>query len=103
MFGAVGITSKSVESASTTAVQTATPSILHQTATPGAAVSDGQTDDSDSQEDRMIDQIGEMAEDSKHEETNIDDISPEERKRQEEMPRNPKKRMFEAEVKRDEL
>ena len=37
--------------------------------------------------------------------TNIDDISPEERKRQEEMPRNSKKRMFEENVQmsKDEL
>lgn len=48
----------------------------------------------------MIDRIGKMADDQ--EETNIHDISPEERKRQDEMPRNPKKRMYEAEVK-DEL
>ncbi|EAS28878.3 protein transport membrane glycoprotein Sec20 [Coccidioides immitis RS] len=39
--------------------------------------------------------------------TNVDDISPEERKRQEEMPRNPKKRMWEENIdkasKKDEL
>jgi hypothetical protein len=32
------------------------------------------------------------------ERTNIDDISPEERRRQEEAPRNPKKRMMEGEI-----
>lgn len=39
--------------------------------------------------------------------TNVDDISPEERKRQEELPRNPKKRMWEEgghkQTNRDEL
>ena len=55
----------------------------------------------------MIDQIGDMAEGkSDEEETNVDDISQEERQRQEEAPRNPKKRMYEAEVeepRKDEL
>lgn len=50
----------------------------------------------------------EQAQDSiKDEETNVDDISPEERARQDAMPRNPKKRMWEekveGDVKRDEL
>lgn len=42
----------------------------------------------------------------KGEGTNVDDISPEERQRQESMPRNPKKRMWEEktqDVKKDEL
>jgi hypothetical protein len=34
----------------------------------------------------------------KEKETNVDDISPEERKRQEQIPRNPKKRMMEGET-----
>jgi hypothetical protein len=57
--------------------------------------------------DRIIDKIGRMVEKSEQEEGSyIDDITPEERARQEELPRNPKKRMFEAEVEepvRDEL
>jgi hypothetical protein len=75
-----------------------------------------------SEEDRLIDRIGDMVdgngEDAKEgstgeeenwerEETNIGDISPEERQRQAELPRNPKKRMYEArevlEHRRDEL
>jgi protein transport protein SEC20 len=54
--------------------------------------------------DRVIDKIGQMVEES--EGSAIDDITPEERARQEALPRNPKKRMFEAEVVeqvRDEL
>lgn len=58
----------------------------------------------------MIEQIGRMVDEStkqqeptaSYEGTNVDDITPEERKRQEEMPRNPKKRMYEEEWK-DEL
>lgn len=54
-------------------------------------------------EDRLIDKIGEMVESHHmHESTNIDDISPEERQAQEEMPRNSKKRMYEEPI-RDEL
>lgn len=54
-------------------------------------------------EDRLIDQIGKMVDEGKQEGTGIDDISPEERQRQAELPRNTKKRMFEAEPVRDEL
>ena len=45
-------------------------------------------------------------EDKKGKGTNVDDISPEERQRQESMPRNPKKRMWEEKMedaKKDEL
>lgn len=56
------------------------------------------------EEDRLIDKIGRMVQgEDKHEETRIDDISPEERERQESIPRNTKKRMMEAEPTRDEL
>lgn len=109
VLGAIGLSSKSADAApsatSDTLVQGAvTPTLAHQaaTATTGdrqeaptqEAPTPGQEDD------RMIDRIGKMADDQ--EETNIHDISPEERRRQDEMPRNPKKRMYEAEVK-DEL
>lgn len=56
--------------------------------------------------DRVIDQIADMVEEANQKGTNIEDITPEERARQEELPRNSKKRMFEAEVQepvRDEL
>lgn len=56
------------------------------------------------EEDRLMDKIGRMVDDEgKQEGTNIDDISPEENQRQDEIPRNTKKRMFEAEPARDEL
>lgn len=57
----------------------------------------------DSTRDRVIDDIGTMAEDSHKQETNVDDISPEEIERQDEAPRNPKKRMYEAGGPKDEL
>ncbi|KAE8321742.1 hypothetical protein BDV39DRAFT_197328 [Aspergillus sergii] len=51
----------------------------------------------EAKEDRMIDHIGNMVEDNdENEETNIDDISPEEKRRQAELPRNTKKRINKA-------
>ncbi|KAF7594475.1 hypothetical protein BBP40_009108 [Aspergillus hancockii] len=65
----------------------------------------------ESKESRLIDRIGDTVDSNgdgveeesagkdgnqEHEETNIDDISPEERQRQAELPRNSKKRMYEA-------
>lgn len=56
----------------------------------------------DSTRERVIDEVGDMA-DSHKQETNVDDISPEERARQDELPRNPKKRMYEDGGAKDEL
>jgi hypothetical protein len=56
--------------------------------------------------DRVIDKIGDMVEQEQHKSVDIDDVTPEERARQAELPRNTKKRMFEAgmeEPVRDEL
>lgn len=88
-----------------------TPALVHETETPIPQGTVSATDTAweqeqaavqgDSNRDRMIDQIGDMAESTKQE-TNVDDISPEERERQEEIPRNPKKRMYE-EPSKDEL
>ncbi|KKZ64304.1 hypothetical protein EMCG_09688 [[Emmonsia] crescens] len=54
-----------------------------------------------------IEKIVEEGSDGKEKGTNVDDISPEERRRQEQMPRNPKKRMYEEkmmdESRKDEL
>ncbi|KAE8161152.1 hypothetical protein BDV40DRAFT_289516 [Aspergillus tamarii] len=51
----------------------------------------------EAKEDRMIDHIGNMVEDNEEiDETNIDDVSPEEKQRQAELPKNTKKRMYEA-------
>lgn len=58
----------------------------------------------EAEQDRIIDKIGRMVEDGKWDGTNIDDISPDERERQDKIPRNPKKRMYEEEeVVRNEL
>lgn len=47
----------------------------------------------------MVEQVGDMMDDTEGKRaTNIDDISEEERRRQRESPRNPKKRMMEVEV-----
>jgi protein transport protein SEC20 len=55
----------------------------------------------------MVEEVGKMVDEMKEGRgTNVDDISDEERRRQEEMPRNPKKRMMEVDVesgKKDEL
>ncbi|KGO68065.1 Sec20 [Penicillium expansum] len=45
---------------------------------------------------RVIDEIGDMVEKEKQTSVDIDDVTPEERARQAELPRNTKKRMFEA-------
>ncbi|OJD10627.1 hypothetical protein AJ78_08411 [Emergomyces pasteurianus Ep9510] len=62
--------------------------------------------DSESILDR-VEQIVENGNDNKEKGTNVDDISPEERRKQEQLPRNPKKRMYEEKVvderKKDEL
>lgn len=59
----------------------------------------------EAEENRIIDKIGRMVDGAgKHKGSSIDDISPEERQRQKEIPRNTKKRMFGGEEQmRDEL
>ncbi|KAE8352100.1 hypothetical protein BDV28DRAFT_158163 [Aspergillus coremiiformis] len=119
ILGAIGLSSKSVQ-----ALPSAVPSdtlaqeIPVSTPTTEAKVqnADGQPiwdqPVAETEEDRMIDHIGNMVEDNEREAkeepreineqqeetdaTNIDDLSPEERQRQAEIPRNPKKRMYEA-------
>lgn len=113
VLGAVGLTSTSVQSTQSPAVEntlaqeTPIPTLSHSTAVAESSASWDQAPASEEQQDsdRMIDEIGEMAEKDKQDETNIKDISEEERKRQEEIPRNTKKRMFEGtdENRRDEL
>lgn len=82
------------------AIREATGPMLSHVATthgPGTGAQDEAPTGGQSGGDRMIDRIGKMAEDSREQdETNIKDISPEERKRQEQMPRNTKKRVYEA-------
>lgn len=107
-LGAVGLTKGSTELSSSQSAGDISATI-QQTA---AAISGGtvptnsaswEDQPSVEDEDRIIDQIGKMVDEGKQQGTNIDDISPEERQRQEELPRNTKKRMFEAEPVRDEL
>ena len=104
-LGAVGILS-------TTSVQSASSSIdsklseaFQHTATalsgssvPTNSVSWDNEPSAQEEEDRLIDQIGRMVNgQGETEGANIYDITPEEKRSQEEMPRNPKKRMYEAE------
>ncbi|KAF9245472.1 hypothetical protein DTO027I6_8188 [Penicillium roqueforti] len=105
---------------STTAVQSASQSIsrdvstaIHQMAT--AATTGTVTASSTAWEqeptapidsNRVIDKIGDMVEQERQKSVDIDDVTPEERARQAKLPRNTKKRMFEAgmeEPVRDEL
>lgn len=118
-MSAVGIPGAAVELSrlSTSSALSNNPTGATPTVFPGGPLVTG-TDEyeelspvAQSDSESMVEQIGKMAEEStkeqhpevsKKEETNVDDISPEERERQEEMPRNPKKRMYE-EGKKDEL
>lgn len=114
-LSAVGLSSAAVQSSS--AVGASSQSVVYRTASdPISTVLPTQDKASDRGSpgpgyDSMVEQIGKMAEESNQpvqkqdsgssaqgRGTNIDDISPEERKAQEERPRNPKKRMYEAEV-----
>ncbi|KAJ6112091.1 hypothetical protein N7523_008152 [Penicillium sp. IBT 18751x] len=107
-LGAVGLTKGSTDISSThvaseisATMQQTAAAISGQSVLPRSASWEDQPSTDD--EDRLIDQIGKMVEEGKQEGTGIDDISPEERQRQAELPRNTKKRMFEAEPVRDEL
>lgn len=114
ILSAVGLSSPAVQNSS--AVGASSQSIVYRTASdPISTVLpvDMPRQDSDSDRDSlgpaydsMVEQIGQMAEkgdqpaqkQGKGQGTNIDDISPEERKAQEQKPQNTKKRMYEAEV-----
>lgn len=109
VLGAVGLSNKSVQ-VSSSPVASDISATIQQTAAAvtGTTAPSGDTawnqPSAQAEEDRVIDKIGCMAEeDQKHEGSAIDDISPEEKARQDEIPRNTKKRMFEAEPARDEL
>ncbi|KGO37251.1 Sec20 [Penicillium expansum] len=95
---------------STTAVQSASQSLsadvstaIHQmatAATTGTATASitawEQEPSAPIDSNRVIDEIGDMVEQEKQTSVDIDDVTPEERARQAELPRNTKKRMFEA-------
>lgn len=112
ILGSAGITSSAVQSslAADTFTTQEIPALVHET--QGTVPESGTGDTAwereivreEADQDRMIDKIGRMAEGGdKQEGTNIDGISPEERERQDEVPRNPKKRMYEEEPTKDEL
>lgn len=102
--GAVGITSKAIESSATTGTSEMlvqeTPALCH---VPEAKVHGVGTDTVPDQipgmesadRDWIIDKIGEIVEDNEESE-NLDVFIPEERLREAEIPSNTKKRMFEA-------
>ncbi|BCR91253.1 putative protein transport membrane glycoprotein Sec20 [Aspergillus chevalieri] len=112
ILGIVGITSKAVQSSQAVDAVTVqqTPALAHEAQ---RAVPEGDAGDTawereaareETDQDRMIDKVGRMVEEGdKQEGTNIDDISPEERKQRDDIPRNPKKRMYEEESVKDEL
>jgi hypothetical protein len=110
LLGAVGILKGSNELASSS-IASDISATIQQAATAVTSgpvpVGDASWDNekhTETEQDRIIDKIGRMVESGKWDGTNIDDISPEERERQDEIPRNPKKRMYEEEeVVRDEL
>ncbi|KAB8204450.1 hypothetical protein BDV34DRAFT_213900 [Aspergillus parasiticus] len=105
ILGAVGLSSKAVQP-SPSAIPS--ESLAQEVPVPtleteaNVQTADGQASwdvppVAEAKEDRMIDHIGNMVEDNEeNEETNIDDISPEEKQRQAEIPRNTKKRINKA-------
>lgn len=101
VLGVVGLSKTSVQTSSSP-IASDISATIQETATlvTGTTVPTGDTSwdrpPAQAEEDRLIDKIGKMAEEGKGEERAIDDISPEEKARQDEIPRNPKKRMFEA-------
>ncbi|KAJ5120083.1 hypothetical protein N7448_010752 [Penicillium atrosanguineum] len=107
-LGAVGMTKGSTELSSSqvasdisaTIQQTAAVVSGEHVSTKSASWEDHP---STNDEDRLIDQIGKMVDEGKQESASNDNILLEEVQRQAELPRNTKKRMFEAEPVRDEL
>ncbi|KAJ5161169.1 hypothetical protein N7492_006561 [Penicillium capsulatum] len=101
MLGVVGLSNTAVQSSPSpmasdiSATLQEAASAVTGTAVPNADTSRDQPQ-AQEEEDRLIDKIGKMAEEENNEKPAIDDISPEEKARQDEMPRNTKKRMFEA-------
>ncbi|KAJ5781011.1 hypothetical protein N7457_006171 [Penicillium paradoxum] len=110
--GAIGISNAALKSASGS-FSSEISVALHQTATSvatGTIVSSttawDQEPSAPADNNRRIDEIGEMVERAKQQGMNMDDYTPEEIERLAKLPRNTKKRMFEApreEQPRDEL
>jgi hypothetical protein len=105
-LGVAGLSSTAVQS-STDSLSGDISSVIHETATAvvGGTVTSTAAWEEPSvpvDSDRVIDEIGRIVEEAK-EKGGIDDITLEERERQEALPRNTKKRMYEDEPVRDEL
>ncbi|CAI7575058.1 unnamed protein product [Penicillium glandicola] len=110
--GAAGLSNTAVQSVSQS-LSADVSTAIHQMATAAATGTATATSAAWEQEpsppidtDRVIDKIADMVEQEKQTSVDIDDVTPEERARQAELPRNTKKRMFEAgmeEPVRDEL
>ncbi|KAJ5520496.1 hypothetical protein N7463_000949 [Penicillium fimorum] len=111
-LGAAGLSTTAVQSASQSPLGGVSTSV-HQMATAAATGAVTASNAAWEQEpsapidnNRVIDKIGDMVEQEKQKGIDIDDVTPEERARQAELPRNTKKRMFEAGMEdpvRDEL
>ncbi|KAF3390597.1 Replication factor C subunit 2 [Penicillium rolfsii] len=99
-LGAIGISKGSNELAPSSIASDITATIYQAaTAVTGGTVPGGDAawdheKPTDDEQDRIIDKIGRMVEDGNWDGTNIDNISPEEMARQDEVPRNPKKRIL---------
>ncbi|KAJ5154220.1 uncharacterized protein N7500_009659 [Penicillium coprophilum] len=111
-LGAAGLSTTTVQSSSPSLsdeVSTAIHQITTAAATGAVTTSSAAWEQEPSapiDSNRVIDKIGDMVEHEKQQSIDIDDVTPEERARQAELPRNTKKRMFEAGMEdpvRDEL
>lgn len=111
MLSAVGLSRGSAE-ISASSINSDISATIQQTATavtgstmPSRNIDGDVHTPQQDEEDRVIDKIGQMVDDGKQEESNINGISPEERARAEQMPRNTKKRVWEEDIgdARDEL
>lgn len=109
VFGAVGLSNGNVElppsvDGDVSAKLQQTVATISGSTVPTQMATWDEQPSVEAKEDRLIDKIGRMVgSEDKYEGTILDDIPPEERQRQEEIPRNTKKRMYEAEPGRDEL
>ncbi|KAJ5153354.1 uncharacterized protein N7482_009832 [Penicillium canariense] len=112
VLGAAGLSREPSNDLASSSIASEISATIQQTATavtggtvPSGDAAWGNEKPTEAEQDRIIDKIGRMVDgEGKQGGTNIDDISPEEKQRQDGIPRNSKKRMFEAEEPvRDEL
>lgn len=108
LFGVIGLTSSKSLQPSPNSIAADISATMQEAAAAftGGAVPENNDQTLQEEEDRLIDKIGEMVEEGEEQkDMSLDEILAEERHRQEDRPRNPKKRMMEGErdVLRDEL